>query len=265
VYNESPFYEKAADTDGHLYFRRHVTSTEKTHSTMPHFHDSIEIIAVASGSYNVRVDGELRTLSAGEMAFVDSFLTHSTRSSGDATFYAITISSRYFAGVAQLKERTLPTFLEKTEGTDGLISLLETGRIFLNKDVNESVKRGFVELFLGALLSLYPTVERPKRRTAENVREILLYVNEHFREPLTLEGLAHKFGYTENYFSSLFNKFVGMNLREYLNRRRLAEVLALEKKGGDTPLYRMVLEAGFESQNTFYRALKKYGRKEKTS
>jgi methylphosphotriester-DNA--protein-cysteine methyltransferase len=56
-----------------------------------------------------------------------------------------------------------------------------------------------------------------------------------------------------------------MNLREYLNRRRLAEVLALEKKGGDTPLYRMVLEAGFESQNTFYRALKKYGRKEKTS
>ena len=265
MYNKSPYYEKAADIDGHLNFQCITTTPSKRHSVMPHFHDSIEIIAVASGSYTVRVDGEERRLSDGEIAFVDSFATHSTRSEGDATHFAVTISSKYFAGVTQLKERTFPPFLVKVDGTDEIFSVLETAQLLLDKGKNEAVKRGFVELFLGALLSLYPTVERPKRRTAENVREILLYVNEHFREPLTLEGLAHKFGYTENYFSSLFNKFVGMNLREYLNRRRLAEVLALEKKGGDTPLYRMVLEAGFESQNTFYRALKKYGRKEKTS
>lgn len=259
MYNKSPYYEKAADIDGHLNFQCITTTPSKRHSVMPHFHDSIEIIAVASGSYTVRVGGEERRLSAGEIAFVDSFATHSTRSEGDATHFAVTISSKYFAGVTQLKERTLPPFLVKVDGTDGIFSVLESAKLLLDKGKNEAVKRGFVELFLGALISLYPTVERPKNRAAENARHILRFINEHFREPLTLCVLAREFGYTENHFSSLFNRFAGMNLREYLNRRRLAEVLAQEKENPDTPLYRLVLEAGFESQNTYYRALKKYG------
>ena len=86
------------------------------------------------------------------------------------------------------------------------------------------------------------------------------YVSENFKKPLSLEGLAREFGYTENYFSSLFNRYAGMNLREYLNRRRLSEVLSRQKISPEIPLYRLVLEAGFESQNTFYRALKRYGR-----
>ena len=52
-----------------------------------------------------------------------------------------------------------------------------------------------------------------------------------------------------------------MSLREYVNRRRIAEVLRLKAKNPAAPLFSLALDCGYVSEKTFYRALAKYGKK----
>ena len=103
---------------------------------------------------------------------------------------------------------------------------------------------------------------RASRREKANalIVEVLEYIKKHSESELTLTGVAAKFGYTPNYFSSIFNKFVGMNFNDYLNYvryTRAAEIILLE---GCTAT-NIAMKCGFGSMNTFYRAKNKFDKK----
>jgi YesN/AraC family two-component response regulator len=55
------------------------------------------------------------------------------------------------------------------------------------------------------------------------------YVHAHYGEELHLPTLAKTFGYSENYFSALFNKTAGTNLNEYINGVRIRKVMEMRK------------------------------------
>lgn len=84
------------------------------------------------------------------------------------------------------------------------------------------------------------------------------YVEEHFREKITLSQLANKFGYASSYFSRTFNEFAGISLREYVNRLRIVETLKLKKMNENLPWAKIASKVGYVSLNTFYRAYAKY-------
>ena len=116
-------------------------------------------------------------------------------------------------------------------------------------------------MFAGLLYEFGPSQERKENKTARAFSEVLRYLNAHYREEITLSSLAARFSYAENYFSALFNDFTGMSLREYVNRRRIAEVLRLKAKNPAASLFSLALDCGYVSEKTFYRALAKYGKK----
>ena len=65
--------------------------------------------------------------------------------------------------------------------------------------------------------------------------------------------------YEPTYLSRVFNKYFGLNLREYLNRYRISEYIKIKGKNPSEPNCKIAREVGFISDNTFYRALNKYG------
>jgi len=251
-------YEKRADNSGYLNLcYTHDAPTECFSIT--HFHESLEIIAVTSGRLTAKIEGEEKTLSAGEVAFVPSFSTHCYRAAELGTEYiALVISQAFFSRSRELDGRTFPTFPEKCEGTEKLFDVLHALLPVFSHRASETLRRGIAQVALGIMLSLYPTVPVQRNPGAQVIREVLRYINANLKDPLSLEFLAENFGYTKNHFSFIFNKFVGMSLREYINRRRLDRVAALRAENKTAPLYQIVFEAGFDSQNTFYRAAKKY-------
>ena len=83
------------------------------------------------------------------------------------------------------------------------------------------------------------------------------YISEHFKEDITLQSLSSAMGYEATYLSRMFNSFFKMNLREYINRYRISEVIK-RQRSENTPLYKIAEECGYKSENTFYRAYSKY-------
>ena len=88
-----------------------------------------------------------------------------------------------------------------------------------------------------------------------SLRSILHYINEHYAEPLSLRSLSREFGYSPQYFSKLFHKYMRINLTEYVNIARVnqAKRLLESKKS----IAEIAFECGFGSTPSFYRAYKK--------
>ena len=104
-------------------------------------------------------------------------------------------------------------------------------------------------------------MDRKHNGEARLLVDALMYINENYRDEITLDEVSRKLGYSKNYFSFLFNKFTGMNLREYINSRRVNEFERLKAANPSVPTYVLAEESGFSNSKTFYRAYKKYKEK----
>ena len=88
------------------------------------------------------------------------------------------------------------------------------------------------------------------------VRSCLNYIDFHYMEPLSLEGLAARFTINKNYLSSRFHKETGMTVTDYINSIRVRR--AVDLLGKTTHSMQAVAEqCGFTDANYFSRMFKK--------
>ena len=147
------------------------------------------------------------------------------------------------------------TLTEK--GAERLIALL-TEVEDKYKGYNRYQQRGFINNFIGVLSeeNLFESNEEPSDTLFDKVKH---YIEEHYNEDLSLSFLAQKFGYNAKYFSSSFHKHFGVKLRAYINHVRVKKSLEIEKKiGGCYTINEVIFCSGFNSRETYYRALRKY-------
>lgn len=254
-------YEKQADEDGHLYFHLYTAPRlDMMNERLPHFHNSIELFFVADGEFYVYIEGKETRLEKGDVAFIDRLTPHTgghTKNSAQIKVYSIVASSAYLTSIGWLENKTLPTYTKSRKGVERIESLIEWA--YAEKEaMNKEMRIGFITLLLGLLEGYVGTRERKSERSGRLITDLMIYINESFRKEITLDMLSKKFGYEKTYLSRTFNKYLGMNLREYLNRLRINAALEEKKKSPDTPIYKIARECGFENQNTFYRALNRY-------
>lgn len=250
------YYEKAADEIGHLYFEKYKIKEANDRLSLPHFHESVEFVFVKKGRYFAHIAAEERALCEGEIAFVDSFAPHFYRSIGEAEVYAVVIERKIFS-IDPFTERVFQRFPKiLNKDFDVIMRFFESvdGRLF----ANAYTKSGFADMLVGLLLSFINIEERKENKNSHTIFNVLKYLNEHFCENITLASLSSRFAYAENYFSSLFNAFAGMTLREYLNRRRINEVLKIKAQFPERSLFSIATECGYTNEKTFYRAYAKY-------
>ena len=254
-------YEKKADERRHFILRKHDHDTP--YQPMPHYHSSIEIFVITKGRYQVLIDGDRRILEAGDVAFVDRFTPHTSGSvDGEEDFcaYVVVASSDYLSGFEWLERYTLPPFTKMREGFMRIVQLIELGYAEVDL-MDEDMQMGFVTMLLGMLRGYCEPVPRGRGKSPLVAMEIMKYIGENFASRVTLDSLAEHFGYERTYLSRLINQSFGMNLREYLNRVRISAVLKTKQTSPDIPVYKIASACGFESENTYYRAIKKYGTK----
>lgn len=256
-------YEKNADVGGHLNFQFYDFSDigRNKLSPIPHFHNSIEICVVKKGSVSVFINGAWQILTEGDVAFIDRLTPHTggylSAGEPETAYYVLVASSVYLSQNSWLEKETLPLITHRKDGFSDLALLLDFG--YKKIDRNKEMRLGFVTLLLGYLYEYCGAIPRRPEKNNRLVVELMIYLNEHFKEKITLEELSHRFGYEKTYLSRTFNKFMGMNLREYLNRLRIDAVTKERTKNPSAPIYKLAEECGFDNQNTFYRALNKYG------
>ena len=122
----------------------------------------------------------------------------------------------------------------------------------LAENVNEVIQHGLINVILGTVMDNIFFESSETACDMELSSRILTYVNEHFKEELTLDSLAHEFGYNKSYLSRYFKSSFNIGFNQYLSTLRLKNALILmnEKKHS---LTHCALEGGFNSMRTFYR------------
>ncbi|MBO5472887.1 MAG: helix-turn-helix transcriptional regulator [Lachnospiraceae bacterium] len=94
-----------------------------------------------------------------------------------------------------------------------------------------------------------------QRQIQSIVDEIDQCIKQHNDEALTLRRLAQRLGYSEYYTTRKFREISGMQLKEYLRRRRLAFALK-EVRDSDRSILDIALNYGFSSHEAFTRAFR---------
>jgi AraC-like DNA-binding protein len=262
------FYEKIADdlSKSLRFFRHKIESEEhgkREHVVVPHYHSAVEISFVAEGEYSARIGDTDIEMKAGDLVYVDSWKVHTYTARGKAVVYAIIFDGSFLAALG-LKKKTFPLFMEKMDFLRPILD--EVGRDCATHDelieylgaMGEDYKLGVLLSVLGGIMQKIKPIEKALGRSEELIVSVLRYIDERYAEEISLDGLAAKFGYAKNYFSKLFNQYVGLSLREYLNRKRIIHACEIIKKHADLPLCKIAEMVGYQSWNTFYRAYVKY-------
>ena len=254
-------YERIADSDGYFkIFKYDKSSCPPATMDTYKLHNSIEIIFVTSGNFSVKIRDDEYFLHAGEGVYIDKLVPHHTAQKldvGELECYVFIFAPKYVSSVSGLDNNTFDTLLEKNEGFGEIIHLLEWA--FSHKSgMNEEMKSGLATTLLGVLKKHYKMHPKQYTKQAKLLLDVVVYIDNNYFKNITLESLSQRFGYEKTYLSKLLNKFLGMNLREYLNRRRIVGVNKIKKRNPEMPLLKISEECGFESPNTFYRAYNKY-------
>ncbi len=250
-------YESAADKKEYILFYKHVTGVVTKAREIPHFHNSIEIVFMTRGTCLMTVGKSEHLLTEGEAAFVNSLELHKYIPYDGSEYYVILVSSDFFDMKNKLSEISFPSFMDKCKGFYRIKEFLDFS-IQGWEDVNTLLKQGFVNMLLGLMMQTYPVKKKETSHEGELIVRALEYVSLHFREDISIAEIAGELGYSQNYFSTLFNSYLGTSFRDYLNRCRVIEYLRLREADPGLPVLRAAEASGFKSPNTFYRAYEKY-------
>lgn len=245
-------YESESDSERHILFLHSYGGDAEMH-----FHRALEIVFVLKEQIIATLNGDTRIFYPGEIAVIPSYCLHSFRCPAGTEAYVFTISQNIISKLQEFTQISFSSVLPENYFTREIEAWLRR----CEDDwptANEPMRYGMVYYFIGLLQKAYSTT--PKTPQRDNlIPEILNYIEEHYAEDLTLKFLAGHFGYSKNYFSTLFNRITNMHLTEYLNRVRILRVKQeLDDPQNTETILQTATKHGFNSLNTFYRAMKKY-------
>lgn len=88
--------------------------------------------------------------------------------------------------------------------------------------------------------------------TKSTIRSVILYLNNHYTEDISLTVLAEKFFLSKYYLCRAFQKATGLTVHEYIQKKRLTRVQELRLDG--LTIGEAATLSGFKSYSSFYRA-----------
>ncbi|HVU13447.1 MAG TPA: AraC family transcriptional regulator [Phototrophicaceae bacterium] len=128
----------------------------------------------------------------------------------------------------------------------------------------EGEDRGYSLMIRAALEQILITLSRQSSAAQPDappiyhpaVQKAILYIDHHFREPLSLKSLAVQVNLAPNYLSELFQRATGMPFQAYLQDVRLRFALAL-LQSSSVSITEVCYISGFNNLSHFTRAFKK--------
>ena len=248
---EKNIYEISRDTDNELEYRRYNDM-----SYFPHYHFVIELFIILKGEYEIFLNGKTFKLSTPPRAIlVDSFDIHGYKKlSEDSDCIILLIPSnnfidyRTFMTGKQLKSNVL-------SDEEAIFEIVRLYEAMANTD-DSYLKNCYINAILRIFTLTCGTVEKQENTQFNVLKNILVYINENFRDNITLHSIAHKFNYSDSHLSRIFHSVFSCSISTYINQLRI-EYVNQHKSSSDKTILEIIYDAGFQSPQSYYRNLKK--------
>ncbi len=245
----------------------------KDNNFLAHWHIDVEIVYVCEGSILVSVNDESRVLRKGDMAVINSTDIHSYDSTNMQSEIIVTIFHPELIGhLAGWPEESFfnPVFIESNQINQLDKKVRENFlRIIHNITQEYTERKPFFQDYLQGLIIEFSALIRryffsPLNGTVKRrirlpdigkVKKAIEYINQHYRDEITLDTISNIVALSPGYFSRLFAKYSGTNFNSYLGRVRVNAAEKLIKTTHDS-IISIAYECGFNSIRTFNRTFK---------
>ena len=230
-----------------LYFSQY-----KNPSRWFHFHSQLELHFVDEGEIEVWINDKRKVLQAGEASVALSYDAHCYQTIGESRASLVVIPTdlcEEFLYEVKNKRTTTP-FIQNKEALEKLRTCYREMQAAENNRIKQL---GYIYVLLGILMEemQFEPLSSPIDTTLSS--GILFYINEHYKENITLQSVAATLGYNPGYLSRYFKSCFQIGITQYITVIRLRAAVTLLHEGKHNVTY-CALESGFNSVRSFYRA-----------
>jgi AraC-like DNA-binding protein len=124
----------------------------------------------------------------------------------------------------------------------------------IKKDSSNKIKTlGYIYVILGLLMEHIKFENTPQSIDHKLSSRVLVYINENYKNDISLQSISSEFGYSTAYLSRYFKSCFGVGINQYITLIRLKAAIILLRERTHSVTY-CALESGFNSTRSFYRA-----------
>ncbi|KKO53099.1 GH39 family glycosyl hydrolase [Paenibacillus sp. DMB20] len=252
------------ETGDHLPFD---VSLHRVNYVPSHWHNSVEIIFVLRGTLEATVGNERHTLTEGDVFLINSSHVH------EVIGLDMNIIATFLIPMSYLKENIkgiedINFICESHTAEPGQKGALDQIRQLLAEMVHLKHKMGEAyELDMGIRMLAVFSILMKRFKTSdsggainekymERMLRIINYIDEHYKEPLSLQTIAEREFLSMPYLSKFFSENIGLNFQSYLTSIRLKNAVEDLLHYEDLPITDLALSHGFPNAKSFYAAFK---------
>ena len=239
-----------------------------------HWHDEVEIIYVKNGKIKIYIGEEVFDATAGDLFFVNSGELHFMESDDrDVEYYTLlfpvtflcfqtedSIEQEIFLPLRQ-KKKFFPVHMKNDEIEKQMIAIIRELII-----VNDEKEVGYRLRTRILLLEVIETLLKADAFRKGNYRnetgmqkDLIVYIQTHYADKISLAMLAEEFHLTEKYISWYFKEHFSISFTQYVLHLRMTRAKDMLLMTEDS-ITEVALSCGYPSVNLFIRSFKQmYG------
>ncbi len=219
-----------------------------------HFHKNFELIYVKKGRVFLTIDNKCETMTDNSFALVLPNQIHRIESDFNSLCHICVFSRDFVAEAAKI--------------TDG--KRAKDFVFFCKDDVRDFFEENFIKnceisvcMFKACMYAVFDEYLKNVTLIARNDKtdtllcNILSYIQDHYKENISLKKIAEDLGYEYHYMSRLFSAMFKMNFCQFLNQYRFEHAKALLLKGNND-ITSVCFASGFQSIRSFNRIFKQF-------
>ena len=246
----------------------HVTDKHPRYNMIHHWHNECELVLVRSGSLILTIDGKERFLSEGDCTFIVGGSMHGGIPDNcvyDCLVFdlaALLRCSKLCISAIQPilnHEKSLPSVFPKDSETSGYMTEI-IDAMLAQEPSYEFFVQGKMLCMLGGIVKSNACAEEKEFPTADirkihKFKKVLSFIEQHYREQITLDQMAQQCGMNRNYFCRAFKEYTKKTPIEYLNYYRI-ESACEQISGTEDKLVEISKNCGFNDYSYFIKVFK---------
>lgn len=254
-----------------LMFRNnHIDSCYDFRDISVHWHDAVELTYVYSGSVCHQVNGETVCLREGEGVFINSRQMHLIQTDHkDCSLYCLIFHPTLLCASGYITRQYVASVIEN----ENIPYIIMKKDVDWHREIFEAMADidGKIQTDLGPLQVmqnvfriwqlLYENMEVASYRMIKNqnlslVKQMILYIQNHYSEKLTLQRICQEGGLGKTKSIQLFDQYVHMTPMDYVNHYRIEQATCLLRET-DATITEIAEKTGFSESSYFAKMFRK--------
>jgi len=234
-----------------------------------HWHNSLEIIYITSGSLHVKIGSQTFDLHEDDCILINSGVIHATHCIDGNTSIMLQVPSPFLKRYMPDYDSCFFDLDIHSKDESYQVRLVQIKNILKDMEAIEILKPEagslhFNSLLFELLFLLYHHFRVPGRSIQQPLisssltmlEPVLEYTNQHYNSPITIQDVAGIAHLQPQYFCRKFKQSMGQTYLEYLNEIRLSHIYA-DLLNKNTPLYEILENHGFTNYKLFRKIFRK--------